>query len=188
MAADAIGDPEVRTHSPAPTDVRDDVLGVLGARLEVLEAQSGSAIGAGAAVIALEQRVRALEDDPTREPLGEALATWGEQRTALEAALAEVNARLARFEAEAAQQAAVDGHLVTLVLATGELTAALGSSRPFALALDTFLGIAGEDPEIEGALARLAPFAATGVPTLDGLSARFPEAANAIVRATPAGG
>ena len=187
VAADAIRDPEARTHSPAPTDVRDDVLGVLGARLEALEAQSSGAIGAGAAVIALEQRVRALEDDPTHEPLGEALAAWGEQRTALEAALAEVNARLARFEAEAAQQAAADGHLVTLVLATGELTAALGSSRPFALALDTFLGIAGEDPEIEGALARLAPFAATGVPTLDGLSARFPEAANAIVRATPAG-
>ena len=74
---------------------------------------------------------------------------------------------------------------MTLVLATGELTAALGSSRPFAPALDSLRGIAGEDPEIEGALARLAPFAATGVATLDGLDARFPEAANAIVRATP---
>ncbi|MDE0406754.1 MAG: mitofilin family membrane protein, partial [Alphaproteobacteria bacterium] len=171
-------DPGIATLGP-------DTLGVLNARLEALEARSDGVIGAGAAVIALERRVRALEDDPAREPLGKALAAWGEQRAALEAALAQVSARLARFEEAAVQQAAADGRLVTLVLATGELTAALGSSRPFAPALDTIRGIAGEDPEIEAALVRLAPFAATGVPTLDGLMARFPEAANAIVRAAP---
>ena len=184
--AEAVPGPETRTQSPAPARIGDDALGALNARLDVLETGSRGAINAGAAVIALEQRVRALEDDPTREPLGQALAAWGEQRAVLEAALAEVSARLARFEAEATQQAAVDGRLVTLVLATGELTAALGSSRPFAPALDALRGIAGEDPEIESALVRLTPFAATGVPTLDGLSARFPEAANAIVRTTPA--
>ena len=184
--AEAVPGPETRTQSPAPARIGDDALGALNARLDVLETGSRGAINAGAAVIALEQRVRALEDDPTREPLGQALAAWGEQRASLEAALAEVSARLARFEAEATQQAAVDGRLVTLVLATGELTAALGSSRPFVPALDALRGIAGEDPEIESALVRLTPFAATGVPTLDGLSARFPEAANAIVRTTPA--
>ena len=184
--AEAVPGPETRTQSPAPARIGDEALGALSARLDVLETGSRGAINAGAAVIALEQRVRALEDDPTREPLGQALAAWGEQRAALEAALAEVSARLARFEAEATQQAAADGRLVTLVLATGELTAALGSSRPFAPALDALRGIAGEDPEIESALVRLTPFAATGVPTLDGLSARFPKAANAIVRTTPA--
>ena len=194
--AEAVSDTLPATPSPIQTDVRADTpgvdtlgvetLGVLNARLEALEARSDGAIGAGAAVIALEQRVRALEDDPAREPLGEALASWGEQRAALEAALAQVSARLARFEEAAAQQAAADGRLVTLVLATGELTTALGSSRPFAPALATTRGIAGEDAEIEGALARLAPFAATGVPTLDVLSARFPQAANAIVRGTAA--
>ncbi len=186
VPAEAVPGPETRTQSPAPARIGDDALGALNARLDVLETGSRGAINAGAAVIALEQRVRALEDDPTREPLGQALAAWGEQRAALEAALAEVSARLARFEAEATQQAAADGRLVTLVLATGELSAALGSSRPFAPALDALRGIAGEDPEIESALVRLTPFAATGVPTLDGLSARFPEAANAIVRTTPA--
>ena len=184
--AEEVPGPETRTQSPAPARIGDDALGALNARLDVLETGSRGAINAGAAVIALEQRVRALEDDPTREPLGQALAAWGEQRAVLEAALAEVSARLARFEVEATQQAAADGRLVTLVLATGELTAALGSSRPFAPALDALRGIAGEDPEIESALVRLTPFAATGVPTLDGLSARFPEAANAIVRTTPA--
>ena len=177
---------DLGADAPGADTLGVETLGVLNARLEALEARSDGAIGAGAAVIALEQRVRALEDDPAREPLGEALATWGEQRAALEAALAQVSARLARFEEEAAQQAAAAGRLVTLVLATGELTAALGSSRPFAPVLDTIRGIAGEDPEIEVALARLAPFAATGVPTLDGLSARFPRAANAIVRGTAA--
>ena len=185
--AEALPDTPPAAPSPVQADVPGvETLGVLSARLETLEARSDGAIGAGAAVIALEQRIRALEDDPTREPLGEALTAWGEQRVALEAALAQVSARLAQFEEEAAYQAAADGRLVTLVLATGELTAALGSSRPFAPALDTLRGIAGEDPEIEGALARLAPFAATGVPTLDGLSARFPQAANAIVRGTAA--
>ena len=178
--------PSPSLRRPIQADLGSDALGALNARLEALEARSDGAIGAGAAVIALEQRVRALEDDPTREPLGEALAAWGEQRAALETALAQMSARLARFEEEAAQQAAADGRLVTLVLATGELTAALGSSRPFAPALDTVRGIAGEDPEIEGVLARLAPFVATGVPTIDGLLARFPEAANAIARAAPA--
>ena len=182
----AVDESRPAPRSTAQADLGADTLGTLNARLEALEARSDGAIGAGAAVIALEQRVRALEDDPTREPLGEALDAWGEQRAALEAALAEVSARLAHFEENAAQQAAADARLVTLVLVTGELTAALGSSRSFTPVLDTFRGIAGEDPKIEGALARLAPFAATGVPTIDGLLARFPEAANAIARAAPA--
>ena len=151
---------------------------VLEARLSALEAQAGG----GAAVTALAQRVRALEDNPARLQLDRALAAWGEQRDALTAALAEVRARLARMEAEAAGQTAADGRLVGLVLAIGELATALGSSRPFAPALDTLYAVAGEDPEIESALAQLAPFAAAGVPTLDGLLARFPEAANAIAR------
>ena len=185
-SADAAPATQPVTPSPTQADLGSDTLGALNARLEALEARSDGAIGAGAAVIALEQRVRALEDDPTREPLGEALAAWGEQRAVLETALAEVSARLAHFEEEAAQQAAADGRLVTLVLATGELTAALASSRGFAPALDTVRGITGDDPAFESALARLAPFAATGVPTIDGLLARFPEAANAIARAAPA--
>ncbi len=182
----AVDESRPATRSTAQADLGSDALGALNARLDALEARSDGAIGAGAAVIALEQRVRALEDDPTREPLGEALAAWGEQRAALETALAEVSARLALFEEEAAQQAAADGRLVTLVLATGELTAALASSRGFEPALDTVRGITGDDPAFKSALARLAPFAATGVPTIDGLLARFPEAANAIVRAAPA--
>ena len=182
----AVDESRPAPRSTAQADLGADTLGTLNARLEALEARSDGAIGAGAAVIALEQRVRALEDDPTREPLGEALAAWGEQRAALETALAEVSARLALFEEDAAKQAAADGRLVTLVLATGELTAALGSSRSFTPVLDTFRGIAGDDPAFVSTLARLAPFAAAGVSTIDGLLARFPEAANAIVRAAAA--
>ena len=160
----AVDESRPAPRSTTQADLGTDALDALNARLEALEARSDGAIGAGAAVIALEQRVRALEHDPTRQPLGEALAAWGEQRAALETTLAEVSARLALFEEDAARQAAADGRLVTLVLATGELTAALGSSRPFAPALDTIRGIAGDDPAFESALARLAPFAATGVP------------------------
>ena len=176
---------EPDTPAPAPIDVAADALGTLDARLDALEAESADASGAGAAVAALEQRVQALEQDPAQETFDRALAAWEEQRARLETALAEVTARLARFEEEATRQAAADGHLVGLVLAAGDLTAALASARPFAPVLDTFRGVAGEDAEIESALARLAPFAATGVPTLGALRSRFPAAANAIVRAAP---
>ena len=177
---------EPRAPAPAPMDVAADALGALDARLDALEAESAGASGAGAAVAALEQRVQALERDPAQEAFDRALAAWEEQRARLETALAEVTARLTRFEEEATRQAAADGHLVGLVLASGDLTAALASARPFAPVLDTFRGVAGEDAEIESALARLAPFAATGVPTLGALRSRFPAAANAIVRAAPA--
>ena len=163
-------------------DAGAGALGLLAARLAVLEAQSAASAGAGAAVTALAQRVHALEADPVRVELDHALAEWNEQRAALEAGLVEMRTRLAEADAEAARQAASDGRLMALVLATGELSAALGSSRGFAPALETLGGLIGEDPEIEGTLARLAPFAAGGVTTLDGLRARFPEAANAIVR------
>ena len=175
---------DVPTVASAAADA--DALGVLQARLDALESAAADAPGAEAAVEALEQRIRALEDDPARAQLDRALAAWDEQRAAQDAALTEMASRLASFEATAAQRAAADGHLVSLVLATGELTAALGSFRPFAPALDVLSAIAGEDPEIESVVTRLAPFAVTGVPTLDGLRARFPQAANAIVRAAPA--
>ena len=188
--------------SAAPTQARNAAsadsgtgpggLDALAARLAALEARAASAGVAGAgipadAVAALERRVRSLEDDPTRDALAGALGEWAEQRAVLEAELATLGTRLAQFEAESARQAATDGKLVALVLATGGLTAALGSSRPFTPALDTLRGVAGGDPEIEDALARLAPLAATGAATLDGLRARYPEAATAIVRAAPAG-
>ena len=185
-AAGVLADARPPDPSPVPIDVGAETLGMVNARLDALETVSAGALGAGATVAALEQRVRALEQDPAREAFGRALATWEEQRAMLEAALADVTARLVRFEEEASRQSAADGHLVSLVLATGDLTAALGSARPFAPVLDTLRGVTGEDPEIENALAVLAPFAATGVPTLDGLKGRFPEAANAIVRGAAA--
>ena len=181
--------------SAAPTQARNADSGTgpggldaLAARLAALEARAGGGAGVPAdAVAALERRVRSLEDDPTRDALAHALGEWAEQRAVLEAELATLGTRLAQFEAESARQAAADGRLVALVLATGGLTAALGSSRPFTPALDTLRGVAGGDPEIDDALARLAPLAATGAATLDGLRARYPQAATAIVRAAPAG-
>ncbi len=155
----------------------------LEARLGVLEAQASGALASGAAVTALAERVRVLEEDPARATLDRALAAWEEQRGVLEAALAETGARIAQLEQEGARQAAADGRLMALVLATGDLAAALGSSRAFAPAFEALSGLAGGDAEIESALARLAPFAGIGVETLDGLGARFPEVANAIVRA-----
>ena len=179
---------QARNTASADSGTGPGGLDALAARLAALEARAGAGAGVPAdAVAALERRVRSLEDDPTRDALAGALGEWAEQRAVLEAELATLGTRLAQFEAESARQAAADGQLVALVLATGGLTAALGSSRPFTPALDTLRGVAGGDPEIDDALARLAPLAATGAATLDGLRARYPEAANAVVRAAPAG-
>ncbi len=178
----------VAAESGAAAPAAADALapGALAARLSALEAHAAGATGSGAAVTALAQRVSALENDTARLELDHALAAWGDQQAALEAALAEVSARLAQVEVGAVQQAADDGRLMTLVLATGELGSALGSSAGFASPLETLREIAGDDPEIAATLARLEPFAARGVVTLDGLRARYPAAANAIVRAAPA--
>ena len=179
---------QARNAASADSGTGPGGLDALAARLAALEARAGGGAGVPAdAVAALERRVRSLEDDPTRDALAGALGEWAEQRAVLEAELATLGTRLAQFEAESARQAAADGQLVALVLATGGLTAALGSSRPFTPALDTLRGVAGGDPEIDDALARLAPLAATGAATLDGLRARYPQAATAIVRAAPAG-
>ena len=179
---------QARNTASADSGAGPGGLDALAARLAALEARAGGGAGVPAdAVAALERRVRSLEDDPTRDALAGALGEWAEQRAVLEAELATLGTRLAQFEAESARQAAADGQLVALVLATGGLTAALGSSRPFTPALDTLRGVAGGDPEIEDALARLAPLAATGAATLDGLRARYPQAATAIVRTASAG-
>ena len=180
------GEPTPSAAAPAAADALAP--GALAARLSALEARAAGATGSGAAVTALAQRVSALENDTARLELDHVLAAWGDQQAALETALAEVSARLAQVEAGAAQQAAADGRLMTLVLATGELGSALGSSAGFASPLETLREIAGDDPEIAATLARLEPFAARGVVTLDGLRARYPVAANAIVRAAPAAG
>lgn len=171
--------------SPSPTAGGGDLQAVQPAVSEREEATAAAAaaLASGAAVAALAERVRALEEDPARSTLDRALAAWEEQRGVLEAALAETGARIARLEEGAARQAAADGRLMALVLATGDLAAALGSSRAFAPAFEALSGVAGEDAEVESALARLAPFAGIGVETLDGLRARFPEVANAVVRA-----
>lgn len=150
-------------------------------RLEALEARVDGA--AAALADGLERRIEALEREAAQARADPARAAWTEQRRALEARLAATNARLARLEADATRRNAADGRLLALVLVTGELTAALGTSRPFAATLDRLRGVAGADPEIEAAIAPLAPFAAAGAPTLDGLAARFPPVANALLRA-----
>ena len=155
-------------------------LATLRTRLDALEARAG---GAAADAGGLERRIEALEREAAQARSDPARAAWTAQRRALEARLAKTNDRLARLEADAARRNADDGRLVALVLVTGELTAVLGTSRPFGAILDRLRGVAGEDLEIEAVIAPLAPFAAAGIPTLDGLAARFPSIANALLRA-----
>ena len=191
-AVPAQASPPVDPPAPAPAEgARRTAPSAAAAAAEgTAAAEGGGTVAATTAdplaLGALAARVSALESDAARLELDRALAAWGEQRAALETALAAMSRRLAQVEAERARHAAADGRLMTLVLATGELTGALASSAGFASTLETLRGIAGDDPEIAAAIERLEPFAGSGVVTLDGLRARYPEAANAVVRAAPA--
>jgi uroporphyrinogen-III synthase len=82
-----------------------------------------------------------------------------------------------RHEAEAVRQA-------HLVFAIGRLRDAVQATRPFAVELAALKALAGGDAGIQEALARLAPYADTGVPSLEALRQRFKTVARDTVNAT----
>ncbi len=175
----ATPEPESTPESPAVDARLEALLARLDARLA--ETESADALDG------LEQRLAALENDPARTRLDTTMEEWSLERAALQARLDDAMARLARLETDALQRAADDWRLASLVAASGALRGALGSSRGFAPALATFRAAARGDPELEAAATALEPFAGSGVPSLEALQARFPEAANAIARNAAAG-
>jgi len=125
------------------------------------------------------------------EDAAEALAKLTEEANALAGRLAETEGRLGsleeadsalRSEVEALDaadragvEAATDG--TALALAIGQLRVALRLSSPYAAELDQVRGLVQNDAEAASLLEPLAANADRGVPTLEGLRRRFPEAA-----------
>ncbi|UEM03778.1 hypothetical protein JL101_028180 [Skermanella rosea] len=70
-----------------------------------------------------------------------------------------------------------------LVLAAGQLRAALQSSRPFASELSAVRAVNLQDPQVVQALGAIEPHAADGIPTEAQLNERFSDVAGEIVRA-----
>lgn len=129
----------------------------LAARLDGVEARLATAAaddGAAAAVAALAERVDALT--------------------------AAVEGRVAALEAQAAASQAARP---AMLLAVGQLRAALRGSGPYRAELATLATVAGDDAGIASVLAALEARADGGVPTLGLLRARFAAVAGAVVGA-----
>lgn len=75
--------------------------------------------------------------------------------------------------------------LSTTVLGVGQLAQAVDGGGGFVRQLAAVRALGGDDPEIAQAAAELEPHAASGIPTLASLRARFPETADAVARAEP---
>ncbi|MPY68769.1 MAG: hypothetical protein GEU92_01645 [Alphaproteobacteria bacterium] len=148
-----------------------------------LEEQQGTDLAAR--LSALEGRIDALAAAPQNAdaPSAEALAALREQaerrnadlenrNRSLEAALARLGERLQAVEARAGSNAgSAEG--AALLVAAGELRAAVRAGRGYAAALESARAVAPDSPAMKAALATLAAHAEKGVAGIDDLRDRF---------------
>jgi uroporphyrinogen-III synthase len=132
-----------------------------------------------AALDKLQQAVDALRND----------VTAAQSRLATLQGVADKLPQLDAAIAELRKQRNTQG---AMVLAVGQLAAALGQSRPFAAELETVRRLVGEQPDLAKQIApqldAIAPGAAKGIPTLAELKQSFPATARAVLQAgTPQG-
>ncbi len=132
---------------------------------------------------ALESALAALASRPQAADESGKLAALESGNAKLAASLEATQQRLAALEASAAKAAALDGRHLALVLAVGELRAALQHSEAYDKPLAAVAGLSEGDAELAAALAVLKPAAAKGVPTFPELAERFDGAALAAARA-----
>ncbi len=204
---------DVAADDPAPfVDAGDLDAAMMEARIAALEASLGGIQDAAVSAIndigarteelagtigAFEGRMASFETMP-REPPD--LSAFDARIAALEdmrsggADAADLEAERARFEARAAaledriaaleeRLAARDASAPAMLLAVGQLRAALRGSGPFLAELGGVRAVATGDAESESALDALAARAARGVPTLETLRGRFAGLASRAVRA-----
>ncbi len=157
----------------------------LAERLAALEEGVAAApsAGGGAGVAGLADRIDALERAVAAAPEGVALGALESKIERLVALAGDLVGRIAALERRSAPAA---GTSPALLLAVGQLRAALRGSGPFDVELDALLAVAADDPEVGGAVAALTERAREGVPTLDVLRAGFAAIAGPVVRADDA--
>jgi hypothetical protein len=154
-------------------------------RLQKLEAQIQATTRLPPALASLDARVTALERRPAAEDSGAAVAplrdALGQMTTRLDA----LDARLGQLAAaEARNEAKDDGAQRSLLVAVAELRAVMMTAQPFVNELAAVRALGHGNAEVEDALRPLTATAATGIPTIAGLAARFrAETAPAILHA-----
>jgi len=152
-------------------------------------AQSADVTALTEKIAALESRLATVPAPPTATGAAvdmAAIERLGSENARLRDDLGALKAQLdALDQAISARDEDVGG--VAFVLAVGNLGSALAAARPFAAELNAVTELAAGDPALTATVtestAPLAERAATGVPTLVDLRARFPAAARAIVDA-----
>ncbi len=153
-----------------------DQLDALSQRLSKLESGSVTSDGAATetAVSALASRIAALEAKPLPEApdLSPTIESLSDRLSALE-------------KVKAAAQESV-ASAPGMILAVGQLRDAFRTQRPFVGALDGVKALAGDDADMQGAIAILDPFAAGGLPSLTTLRKQFDDLAPQILRAVVA--
>jgi hypothetical protein len=125
------------------------------------------------AMRSLADRIAALENHPPAAAADEAqLTALAQALQKLDAANASLGQRLDRLEQRGAAAADTRSDQA-LLLALGQLRAAIDIGRPFTAELDTVKSLAHERPELAGALGGLEKSAAQGVATVASLAQRF---------------
>jgi hypothetical protein len=164
----------------APPDESD-----LAARVAALEerAAAGAPPDDGGGAAGLAERIEALERTAADAAGGAALSVLESKIERLVALAGDLDRRLAALEK---RSAAAAGTRPAMLLAVGQLRAALRGSGPFEAELDTLRAVAADDADVAVAVATLAARAAVGVPTVEVLRARFGAIAGPVVRAADA--
>jgi hypothetical protein len=136
-------------------------------RIQGLEGRLGTIDQQGQAISRLSQSVTGLEQEANR----------------LAQEVTETSNRSAKVAETLTLRQAEESKAQALVLAAGQLRAALQSSRPFSGELSAVRAVNLQDPQVVGALKEIEPYAADGIPTETQLSQQFSDVAGEIVRA-----
>jgi hypothetical protein len=136
-------------------------------RIQTLEGRISTLDQQGQAINRLNQSVVGLEQEANR----------------LAQEKSNTSTRSAKVAETLTLRQAQESKAQALVLAAGQLRAALQSSRPFTGELSAVRAVNLQDPQVVAALKAIEPYAADGIPTETQLSQQFSDVAGEIVRA-----
>ncbi len=169
------------TSPPADAVATNESLLRLSARMNKLEAsdETVNAVMERLATLELAMADSGSNSTSTAEQLAQSMAAISERIGSLESGITQSSAGDVRAQKQVQAQ--------TLVLAVGHLRETLRTSAPFAPALGALEALGHGDPDIMRGVNELAPFAQTGIATLDTLRRDFIATAAAIAGRSPQG-
>ena len=174
----------MKKSTAPPTDafITNESLNRLNSRMIELEKSDERASAVLERLNKLEQMVgkRDTSAVSSAKGLSQIMTDFSQRIATLESGAAESVAGMANV-AEAKQQVRAQ----TLVLAVSHLRESLRSSDPFVQSLRALKSLGGDDPDIMSELKELAPFAQTGIHTMDMLRREYNTLADNIKAAAP---